>query len=449
MASAAPPRTVDNLADRHRQLRVQVRWLLPVGAALLLVLAALGLVHPSRVALAGYRFGQVGVQADTTWWVLAARDNKAELLFRAGDTSRGWRPHALGVPAGEARQLALDWGGKALLLGNSGTVRVYDAQFRLVDSLQKLNSWAKRQPQGKGAFSVARAGPLRARAVLVDRAGRCAVVIGNKGQVYFTNNGGQSWTNWREPGNEPAADSTVQAGAYVGQGSRLASTRFCLAAPAGYYTLDIDESESDKVLDFSSYFTNWAARLKDTIAWCGIGPAGLPWAVDRRGNWARQDTAGRAAADVGTFLASTVAMAPLGGSGNFLGVGPQGLFSQRMASFLLPKVGKRPAVVAKTPPLTASDAEKKIPSKKTVSASKNKETKTAQKPPEQSSSVTKLLMQQKKQAADRNAQMKKDIEEKRKAYEQSFPSPANQSPVQQMTAPDKSPQPSEKTSSKQ
>jgi len=164
-----------DLIDQHRRLRARLRWVLLVGAALLLLLIYQLATYPERAALRGYRYQQVGVQPDSTWWILAYRDGKAEILF-SRDTARGWQRHELGVDSSQARSLALNWGGKALLVGDGGAVRVYDAQFRLLDSV--------RHPFGQ---------QLDARWVATNADGQRAVVIGGSGQMQRTVDGGASW----------------------------------------------------------------------------------------------------------------------------------------------------------------------------------------------------------------------------------------------------------------
>lgn len=185
-ASDTPATAVVDLVGLHRRLRAQLRWLLPIGAALLLLLIYQLATLPKRAALTGYRYQQVGVQPDSTWWILAYRDGKAEILF-SRDTARGWQRHALGLDSSQARALALNWGGKALLVGDGGAVRMYDAQFQLLDSVQ--------HPFGR---------QLDAHWVAVNKDGQRAVVIGDSGQMQRTVNGGTSWmrtgspTYWRK-----------------------------------------------------------------------------------------------------------------------------------------------------------------------------------------------------------------------------------------------------------
>lgn len=170
----APGADVD-LIERHRQLRAQLRWLLPVGAALLLLLIYQLAAYPERAALTGYRYQQVGVQPDSTWWILAYRNGKAEILF-SRDTAQGWQRRELGVDSAEARSLALNWGGKAILVGDGGAVRVYDSLFRPIDSV--------RHPLGKGFL---------ARWVAADNSGLLAAAIGDSAKAFYSADGGRQW----------------------------------------------------------------------------------------------------------------------------------------------------------------------------------------------------------------------------------------------------------------
>lgn len=179
-APSVPGPAVDWVAQ-HQRLRARLRWLLPVGGGLLLLLAYQLATYPERAALSGYRYQQVGVQPDSTWWILAYRAGKAEILF-SRDTARGWQRRALGVDSGQARSLALNWAGKALLVGNGGAVRVYDSLFRPLDSV--------RYPVGQ-AFA--------GRWVAVDNSGQRALIIGDSGTALLSTNGGKSWEHKLTP----------------------------------------------------------------------------------------------------------------------------------------------------------------------------------------------------------------------------------------------------------
>ena len=170
--AAGPP--ID-LVEQHRRLRARLRWWLPVGAALLLLLGYQLATYPDRAALRGYAYRQVGVQPDSTWWLLAYRNGRAEVLF-SRDTARGWQRRELGVDSSQARALVLNWGGKALLVGAGGAVRVYDSLFRPLGPVRYL---ANRR--------------LRPRGLAADNTGRLAVVIGDAGQLHKTTDGGHAW----------------------------------------------------------------------------------------------------------------------------------------------------------------------------------------------------------------------------------------------------------------
>jgi hypothetical protein len=130
------------LFETHEYLRTWRWWLGLLGLLLLGWVVRLVATYPTRTPLAGYRYRQVGVQAGKPrlWWVLAYRGSRAELLFST-DTSRGWQRHELGVDSSQARALALDWGGRALLVGDSGAVRMYDSLLRPIGPVRKLNNW--------------------------------------------------------------------------------------------------------------------------------------------------------------------------------------------------------------------------------------------------------------------------------------------------------------------
>ena len=199
--SSPPSGPPVDLVERHQQLRARLRWLLPAGGLLLLLLAYQLATYPTRAALGGYRYQQVGVQPDSTWWILAYRAGKAEILF-SRDTAQGWQRRELGVDSAQARSLALNWDGKALLVGEGGAVRVYDSLFEKTAAIPPSIS---RRFQG--------------RWVGADKTGRRAIIIGDSGKAEISHNGGYTWQSAvlksENPGNWPGHAVLVDDKLYV------------------------------------------------------------------------------------------------------------------------------------------------------------------------------------------------------------------------------------------
>ncbi|MCB2376497.1 hypothetical protein LGH70_02825 [Hymenobacter sp. BT635] len=340
------------MANEHRNLRARVPLLLLLGTLLLLPLLWGWLTRPTRSLLTGYQFRQVGVRADSTRWILAHQNAKAVLLFNPADTSQGWQRRELGVAAAGAQHLALDWGGKALLVGSNGAVQVYDSLLQPIPALDTtLTSWP-RQMRPKMPQLPKQPGPLPAQLVVADPTGNCAVIVGMHGEVYATGDGGRFWNRWNYPGASARSDTdTVRAAVYAGlqpyintswtssvePNSRFPS--FYLATAQGYYTLYLYQGYLDSEVRISApgeSFTQWKAALPATVAWCGIAAKNNLLAIDRRGNWASIDTAGTDEG-AGEFFRRTVSVMPLDSNGNFLGVGSEELFQHRVVGFTTSK----------------------------------------------------------------------------------------------------------------
>jgi hypothetical protein len=168
--ATATTQPLASLAKKHQRLGWQVPWLLGGGALLVLALLYTWLAQPSRALLAGYRFRQVGVRADGTRWLLAYHEGQAEILFCPADTSQGWQRHALGVDSVEARAMALDWGGKALLVSSADVVRVYDSLLRPVDSLRRVLP-----PPPNDSSQQPRLSATQRQSIVADRTGKASV----------------------------------------------------------------------------------------------------------------------------------------------------------------------------------------------------------------------------------------------------------------------------------
>ena len=341
--SPGPTTTVAQLAQQHRRLRTWVRVLLGVGAVLLLVLIYYALNRPSRVMLSGYRFRQVGVRVDKSRWILAYRDGKAEVLFQPADTTKGWQRHALGVDTAEARALALDWGGKALLVGDDGVVRVYDSLLRPMDSLQKtLRTWPSEQSRRKGYLPGSQP-PLQGRMIAGDKSGRYAVIIGKNGQAFLTQDGGKNWEVWAWPAEMFPTD-TLGTVALIS--SDQLRTSFLAGSRQRYFTLALGNVASSNGV--SSTTGKWAQPLPVAIVLAGLDIAGAYWAADRLGNWVRRDTSGTNAG-ARFFFSETQSVVLLDSTSHFLGISPTQLFQHQIAEFQATRKRQPSSVADKKP----------------------------------------------------------------------------------------------------
>ncbi|MBC6611903.1 hypothetical protein H8B15_13295 [Hymenobacter sp. BT507] len=338
---APTSKTVGELVIEHDRLRRRVPWLLGVGT-LLLVLLLPALLYQElrrpqarRAPLVGYRFRQVGVRPGTLRWILAYRpaDGQAELLFQPADTSHGWQHHALGVDSARARAIALDWGGKVLLVGDNGTVQVYDSLLRPVEALPRALPPPPTDPAQQPQL-VSRQRP----SVVVDKRGQVAVVITEAGQVYRTNNGGRDWVRRPLPvlpASFPAsalsiAREPIETGVYVSSDSAFAQFRFVTRQGAYHIFIPTADTTNREFIDESAqngFFYPWHTPLRASAVWCGLGATGSLLAVDRLGNWVGHDTSGT---DIGAraFFRNITSAAQLDSTGAFLGVSPTQLFQQ-------------------------------------------------------------------------------------------------------------------------
>ena len=242
------------LFETHEYLRTWRWWLGLLGLLLLGWIVRLVAAYPTRTPLAGYRYRQVGVQAGKPrlWWVLAYRGSRAELLFST-DTSRGWQRHELGVDSSQARGLALDWGGRALLVGDSGAVRVYDSLFRPIGPARKLeNKWSK------------------VRWLAADGTGQRAEVSGDNKQIKRTSDGGKTWD---EGGHVDELDRSF-----------FDSQRQIDYVAFKDNYLSLTSRPVDKDSTFAD-LPNWYRPLRYPIVGLGLNPSGDLLAVDQRGTW--------------------------------------------------------------------------------------------------------------------------------------------------------------------
>jgi hypothetical protein len=171
-----------------RQLR---RWLLG-GTGLLLALPLLWQLLPSTrqlvpVPTRGYRWRQAGTVQDsgTTWvWALADSAGQARLLL-SRNRGRTWLTRHLGVPAAQARALALGWGSpwRGVLLGQKGELRMLP-DVRRNPQLGEV----MRSPLIKGT----------SQAISVDRSGQQVVFTDSLG-ILKSLDAGRSWHRWNTP----------------------------------------------------------------------------------------------------------------------------------------------------------------------------------------------------------------------------------------------------------
>ena len=318
-----------DLAAKHKSLRSYLTWLLPTGALLLGWLAYLLFSAPNRTTLDGYRFRQVGVQPDSTVWILAYRtDNgQAEVLF-SRDTAAGWQRHTLGVDSSEARALALNWGGKALLLGDT-TVRVFN------DSLKQVGPIVYPFERGQG---------IEGRWLALDTDGGRAVVAGQQGEVYAITKRGSPWKHvLLTEGGKSALQAVNYAGTEPGT---LLSVRFGLISRRGFIYLTM----YDVTGTISSSYTIWHSYLPAPVAWCGHGAGDPLVAYDRQGNWTTATGSGQDA-EAGRFFGSVRSAVRIGQTNHFLGVSATRLF---WADIRLPQ--PLPASVATTAAVAAPAA---------------------------------------------------------------------------------------------
>lgn len=161
-------------------------WLL-LGAALLALPLLWWLLPTERrlvpAATRGYRWRQAGTVQDsgTTWvWALADSAGQARLLL-SRTRGRTWVARKLGVPAAQARALALGWGSpwRGVLLGQKGELRVLPNVLR--------------EPQ--------RGEPLQsptttAVGLALDTQGRQLVLADSLNGAWQTLDAGKSWQKW-------------------------------------------------------------------------------------------------------------------------------------------------------------------------------------------------------------------------------------------------------------
>ena len=199
------------------------RWLLSGGALLLALPLLWGLLPAARQLVPtptrGYRWRQAGTVQDsaTTWvWALADSAGQAQLLL-SRTQGRTWLTRRLGVPAAQARALALGWGGpwRGVLLGEKG-------ELRLLPN-------ALREPQRGQALTSP---TTTAVALAVDTQGQRIVLKGST--IWQSSNAGRSWDAW-----QPDLPGTTELGNHAvlnGAGRVLfepTQQRFFVVAPYG------------------------------------------------------------------------------------------------------------------------------------------------------------------------------------------------------------------------
>ncbi|MDQ2769513.1 MAG: hypothetical protein M3Y54_03320 [Bacteroidota bacterium] len=312
--------SIPDLAGAHLRLQSRLTWLLPLGVALLgwLAWALYDYAYRPRTTLDGYSLRQVGVRADSSWWILAYRiDNGQAEVLSTRDTLAGWQHHPLGVDSAQARALALDWGRQALLLGDT-TVRI------LNDSLQQVGPVLYPFERGQG---------IRGRWLAADPAGGRAVVASGNGAVYATTRGG---TSWEHVPLKAGGDFALQGVTYAGTepGADPLAVRFGLISRRGYVYLTVYDITLDHSLAIAQTYTRWGSKypLPFPVAWCGHGPGDPLIAYDQKGNWVTARDSGQDA-EAGRFFGSVRSAARLGHSGQFMGVSATRLYSD---TFMLP-----------------------------------------------------------------------------------------------------------------
>jgi hypothetical protein len=167
------------------------------GAALLLVLLALWRLLPTSrqlvlVPTRGYRWLQAGTVQDrgATWvWALADSAGQARLLL-SRTLGRTWLTRRLGVPAAQARALALGWGSpwRGVLLGPGGELRV------LPDALHR--------PQQATLLPTP---AVAAVALATDTQGRQLVLADSVQGIWQSADAGKSWQQAQPDSKQAAA----------------------------------------------------------------------------------------------------------------------------------------------------------------------------------------------------------------------------------------------------